>query len=121
MGVVYYANYFVWMEVARTEWFEQACGMSYHELEKEGIFLPVVEANCRYKGRIRYPDVVEVTVFPRLVRDLYLEFDYQIRVEDKEKATGFTRHVFVDKTGKVLRIEGKLADLLYQSLSRVSD
>ena len=48
MGVVYYANYLVWMEVARVE-FCKSVGFSYEHMEREdGIFLAVAEAHCRY-------------------------------------------------------------------------
>ena len=41
MGVVYYANYFVWFEVGRTDWL-RALGWTYREMEHEGIILPVI-------------------------------------------------------------------------------
>ena len=42
MGISYYANYFVWFEAARTEYF-RALGFVYSEFEKQCIFLPVAE------------------------------------------------------------------------------
>ena len=43
MGVVYYANYLVWMEVARVEYCK-ALGFSYEQMEREdGIFLAVAD------------------------------------------------------------------------------
>src|SRR5258707_9114603 len=57
MGVVYYANYFRYFELARSEYF-RARGGSYRELELEGRFLPVVEASCSYKGSARYDDLL---------------------------------------------------------------
>ena len=36
MGVVYYANYFVWFEVGRTDWLH-AAGSTYRAMEKEGV------------------------------------------------------------------------------------
>ena len=48
MGVVYYANYLVWMEVGRVEYCK-ACGFEYKQMELEdGVFLAVAEARCRY-------------------------------------------------------------------------
>ena len=45
MGVVYYANHFVWMEVGRVD-LCKACGFNYRDLEREdGIFFAVAEAN----------------------------------------------------------------------------
>jgi acyl-CoA thioester hydrolase len=49
MGYAYYANYFVWFEVGRTD-FCRARGFTYADLEREtGTFLPVIEADCRYR------------------------------------------------------------------------
>ena len=40
MGVVYYANYYVWFEVGRTDLLRSAGG-SYRDMEKDGLQLPV--------------------------------------------------------------------------------
>ena len=56
MGVVYHANYLVWLDVARCELLRQA-GMTYKELEGKGFFLAVSEARVRYKRAARYPCV----------------------------------------------------------------
>ena len=45
MGVVYYANYLVYFEMARSEMLREA-GMPYGDLEEKGLRLPVVEARC---------------------------------------------------------------------------
>ena len=66
MGMVYYANYFVWMEIGRTD-FCRDCGFSYRELEREEqAFLTVAEANCRYLAPARYDD--EIIVETELAR-----------------------------------------------------
>src|SRR5258708_3369655 len=58
MGIVYYANYLVWMEVARVEYC-QAIGFRYRDMELEdGIVLAVVESNCRYISPARFDDEV---------------------------------------------------------------
>ena len=59
MGVVYYANYFVWFEVARTDWL-RAHGWTYRAMEDEGVFLPVIEADCTYRRPARYDDEIDV-------------------------------------------------------------
>jgi acyl-CoA thioester hydrolase len=60
MGVVYYANYLVWMEVARMEWC-RAFGIDYREMEREdGVALAVVEANCRYRSPARFDDEIAI-------------------------------------------------------------
>ena len=59
MGVVYYANYFVWFEVGRTDLLRGA-GWSYREMEGDGISLPVIEAHCDYRQPARYDDELEI-------------------------------------------------------------
>src|SRR4051812_38972883 len=82
MGVVYYANYLVWMEVARVEYCKSA-GFSYEAMEREdGIFLAVSEANCRYLYPARFDQEVIVhtslaSAHPRMVR-----FAYEMRLSD---------------------------------------
>ena len=58
MGVVYYANYLVWMEVGRVE-LCRACGFHYRDMERDdGVLLAVAEANCRYLSPARFDDEV---------------------------------------------------------------
>src|SRR5579862_743685 len=61
MGVVYYANYLIWMEVGRVE-FCRAQGIRYRDMEAgDGILLVVAEANCRYLAPARYDDEVRIS------------------------------------------------------------
>src|SRR6185369_6852143 len=60
MGVVYYANYLIWMEVGRVE-FCRAQGIRYRDMEEtDGILLVVAEANFRYLAPARYDDEVRI-------------------------------------------------------------
>src|SRR4029077_5406386 len=60
MGVAYYANYLVWMEVGRAE-LCRACGFNYRDMEQDdGDLLAVAEANCRYSSPARYDDEVVI-------------------------------------------------------------
>lgn len=97
MGIVYHANYLVWMEVGRVEYC-RAAGLRYRDLEKEtGVLLTVVEANCRYLAPALYDDEIAVQTrveefTPRMVR-----FGYEIRnaATGALLATGFTKHLFL--------------------------
>jgi len=95
MGVVYYANYLVWMECARMEWC-RARGVNYVDMEREdGIFLAVAEANCRYRSPARFDDEVAIRVWLEEANSRIVRFEYEMRVGERVVATGFTRHVFV--------------------------
>ncbi len=96
MGVVYHANYLIWMEVGRVEYC-RAAGVRYRDLEASGVRLAVVEVRCRYLAPARYDEEIVVKTWvaeasPRLIR-----FGYQIRNADSGDvlATSETRHVFL--------------------------
>ena len=60
MGVAYYANYLVWMELGRVEYC-RAAGLRYRDMEEnDQVLLAVVEASCRYVSPARYDDEVIV-------------------------------------------------------------
>src|SRR5271154_5087355 len=96
MGIVYHANYLIWMEIGRVEYC-RAAGIVYRDLERDdGGLLTVVEANCRYVSPALYDE--EVTVRTRLVQahPRMLRFGYEmVEVVTKRRlATGETRHIF---------------------------
>ena len=101
MGVAYYANYFVWFEVGRSQYCND-CGFSYRDMEREtGLFLIVAEASCRYKNPARYEDDLLITTRIAELTRRTLRFKYQIRREDGTPvATGETLHVLINREGR---------------------
>jgi acyl-CoA thioester hydrolase len=95
MGVVYYANYLVWMEVGRVE-FCRAAGVSYREIEADGFLLAVLEANCQYAAPARYDDEVVVVTTLGDANARMPRFDYEIKnaVTGRTLVTGYTIHVW---------------------------
>src|SRR2546426_9501538 len=77
MGVVYYANYFVWFEVGRTDLLRNS-GSTYRDLEAEGISLPVIEAHCEYLRSACYDDELEIQTTGTLLSPIRVEFDYKV-------------------------------------------
>jgi acyl-CoA thioester hydrolase len=112
MGMVYYANYFVWMEIGRTD-FCRECGFSYADLEREEqAFLPVAEADCRYRAPARYDDEIVVsTEIARLNRRV-VEFSYRITRGDTLLAEGRTLHVIMGPGGKPRSLPDRYLALL---------
>ena len=109
MGVVYYANYLVWMEVARLE-FCRARGFNYRDMElDDGIFLAVAEANCRYRFPARFDDEVVVKTWIDEGNARMVTFAYEMRLTGKDRrlATGSTRHVFVSREMRPARLPEK--------------
>ena len=103
MGVVYYANYFEYFERFRNELLRET-GHTYLELEKEGIAMPVIEANCRYKASARYDDVLDITGCFAEASGVRVKIACQIFCRGKLLVEGFTIHACVDmKTGRPSR------------------
>ncbi len=114
MGVVYYANYFVWFEVGRTDLCRQR-GFAYRDMEKEdGLCIIVAEARCRYKAPARYDDEIEVRTRLKEIRRRVLVFAYEIRrrADDELLAEGETVHVVVDMAGRPRALPDKYHELL---------
>ena len=105
MGIVYYANYFVWFEVGRTDLLRES-GWSYRDMEHDGYALPVIEAHCDYRQPARYDDEVEVRTTGTLVSPVRLRFDYEVaRLADNiTLVTGHTIHATLDRAGRPCRL-----------------
>jgi len=117
MGVVYYANFFIWMEIGRSD-FCRECGFNYGDLEKEEqAFTAVAEANCRYVAPARYDDEIQVeTQLTRLGRRV-IEFSYVIRNGNGVIAEGKTIHVVIGRDGKPRALPDRYQQLLADKLS----
>jgi len=113
MGIVYYANFFVWFEVGRTDFCRQH-GFSYRDMEREhGLYIIVAEARCRYKAPARYDDEIEVRTCVRDVRKRVVVFGYEVyrKREDELLAAGETVHVITDREGRPRALPEKFRDL----------
>jgi len=109
MGVVYYANYLVWMEVGRVE-LCKACGFNYRDMEQQdGVLLAVAEANCRYSSPARFDDEVIVRSWIEEAGTRMVKFAYEMLAADggRRIATGFTRHIFLTADFRPTRLPPK--------------
>ena len=97
MGVVHHAVYPVWYEIARTDYIK-AVGLSYAEMERGGVMLPVTGITCNYRRPARYDDVLEITARVTRMGVARIEFAYTVtrKGETEILATGTSSHGFVD-------------------------
>ncbi len=109
MGVVYYANYLVWMEVGRVEYCK-ARGFEYKQMELEdGVFLAVAEARCRYASPARFDEEVVIRTWVEKATPRMVLFAYEMRrAQDGRKlATGETKHIFLGRDLRPSRMPEK--------------
>ena len=103
MGVVYYANYLRFFEGARGH-FIRNLGLSYREIERRGILLPVLEASVQYLKSARYDDLLEIQLVTTHTR-VKIRFEYKVHRSgsDEVVALGHTVHVCVNREGRPTR------------------
>jgi acyl-CoA thioester hydrolase len=112
MGVVYYANYFVWFEIGRTDLL-RTLGGTYRELEADGLTLPVIEASCEYAAPCRYDDELTIVTRGRLLSPIRVAFSYAIeRPDGVVAARGRTEHAAIARDGRPRRLPPLLREAL---------
>lgn len=100
MGVVHHGNYAEYLELARIEWMEQF-GISYKNMEKNGIMLPVYEMNFKFKKPAHFDDILSIETSLREAPSIRIIFDYKIRnQEGKLLTTASTTLVFMNAKTK---------------------
>jgi acyl-CoA thioester hydrolase len=113
MGVVYYANHYIWMEVARVELCKSR-GFNYRDMEREaGIFMAVAESACRYRAPAHFDDEIVIKTWVGDANARTVTIHYEMRLADGGKvlAVGHTRHVFVNREMHKTRLPEKYFDL----------
>src|SRR5580698_11309990 len=109
MGIVYYANYLVWMEVARVDYC-RAIGFHYKNMELEdGVLLAVAESHCRYVSPARFDEEISISTTVPNVNRRFVSFDYEMTCDGRRVAMGQTRHVFLNRMLRPIRLPDKYA------------
>ena len=115
MGVVYHANYLKYFEMGRTELMRQI-GFTYDEMEKQGLYFPVVNAQCNYHAPAHYDDLITVETTISEIKNVTVTFSYKIKYQDKVLVIGSTKHPLVNYAFKPTRIPQNLKDLLQKHI-----
>ena len=114
MTVVHHTNYLVWFEIGRTE-LMRALGTTYRDLEEQQLYMPVLEAYCRFQRPARYDDLVRVETRCERLKRAQLRFHYRVvRRDDGELlAEGWTAHVPTDAAGVPRRLPQEVVQKLF--------
>jgi len=114
MSYVYHGNYAQYIEMGRLEWLRDL-GISYKEMERKGIMLPVYSLSIRYIKSAFYDDILSVTTSIKKKPSVRIEFTYVIHNQKGELiSTAETTLVFIDiKTGRPI----KCPDYILEKLS----
>ena len=112
MGVVYYANFLVWFEVARADLL-RSLGWTYREMEETGVLLPVIEAHCEYKRPAQYDDEVTIETTGAILSPVRIEFQYRVTVAGQTEAAaiGRTMHAATTADGRLCRLPARVHEV----------
>ncbi len=113
MGVAYHGDYFAWFEVGRTDLLRER-GLTYRELEKGDLRLPVIETGAGFLRPVLYDDVIELVTRVAGLTGARVTFAYEIRREGTKGplATAFTAHAAVNAKGRPRRLPPEIVSLL---------
>lgn len=117
MGIVHHSVYPIWFEVGRTD-FIKSLGVTYTQLEKEGVMLPLAILNCKYHFPVHYEDEVVIETFIKQVWAAKIEFGFNVKLRESDKlaAEGSTIMGIVDtKTFRPINLK-KVRPELYEKL-----
>lgn len=95
MGFVYYGNYATYFEVGRVE-FLRSKGYSYKQLEDEGVMMPVVEINIKYKRPAIYDDLLVIKTSIKEMTSKRVLFNQEVYKDDKVLSEGTVELAFID-------------------------
>lgn len=117
MGIVYYANFFVYFEMGRTEYLRDL-GLPYAELENEHIYFPVTETYCRFRSPAQYDDVLIIQTWVSELKHATVQFSYKIIREGDNNliAEGFTKLACLNIHRKPTPVPEKLKKLLQDTI-----
>lgn len=113
MGVAHHSAYVVWMEEGRSAYM-RAMGSDYAEIERSGYFFAVTELYVRYLAPAHYGERITVRTRLEDIRSRGLTFAYEVLLADTGRllATGQSKHVCIDRAGRVTTIPARWRALL---------
>ncbi|HWH03126.1 MAG TPA: thioesterase family protein [Gemmatimonadales bacterium] len=116
MGLVYHANYVIWLDMARTEHL-RGTGVTYKEMEEQGVYLAVTDLQVRYRRAARYDDLVRVRCWVREVASRRVTFGYAVERAGTNEllATAQTSLMALDRGHSPTRIPEHVRELLAPS------
>ena len=82
-------------------------------MEEEGILLPVIELSINFKKPALFDDKLILKTKLKRIPSYMIEFDFEIKRDDKLITLGYTKLVFLNsKTNKPMRCPNNILKLI---------
>lgn len=112
MGIIHHSNYIRWMEEPRIAYMDEM-DFPYSMVEEAGIISPVLAVECEYKSMTHFGDRVIIEVKLISFNGIKYALSYVMRDEKsgEVRATGTSRHCYLNKNGRPVTIKKELPAL----------
>lgn len=117
MRFVYYGKYFEYFEQARSEMLREL-GLPYGDVEKQGIYLPVVETSAKYHKPAYYDDLLVIESIVTEIPRVRIRIEYRVYREGESDllAEGHTVHFFLNaETMKPTRAPANILEVFQKA------
>ena len=102
-GIVFNANYFMYFDVALTEFLRRVLGSYRALVEEHGCDLMVVHTSARFHAAARFDDLIDVAYLPRRLGASSLESAIELRRDGRLLTEGHAVHVCIDPATQAKR------------------
>lgn len=121
MGIVHHSRYYPWFEMGRCAFMDHT-GISYAEMEKRDLQVPLTQSGAKYFEGAKFGDTVTVATKLSELGVVRCTFKYRVYRSSDQKllAEGFTKHAFVDGNLKPINAKKKFPEI-WQSLKELLD
>ena len=116
MGIVYHANYLSWLEMGRINLLKEH-GLSYRQMEEEGLLLPVLEIQLKFIKPARFEDQIVITTWMRSMPYVKIKLEYEISRGEEILATGHSLHAFMNREARPIKTPKVFLDKMRDSFN----
>ena len=118
MGVVHHCHYLVYFEMGRTELL-RATGLSYAQLEQQGVFFVVSRLACQFKAPARYDELLTLRTRTTRLSRARIDHEYLLKRTDDGQLISEAQSTIacVDRQGRVQPIP----DWVYRQIAPAED
>ncbi len=81
MGIVHHSNYIKYFEAARSD-FMRDLGVSYAEMERRGVMMPILEVHSSYHASAHFDELIRVEISLQDLPTARITFHYKIYNEE---------------------------------------
>ena len=121
MGVVHHSNYIRFIEKARCRWLEEL-DIPMEWMEAEGITIPTLEVNIKYKHHVTSGDVIIIT--PKIAEfngvRMTVEYDVIDERSGKHIIETWTKHCFTDRNLRPINVKKK-SEKIYNAFEKLHE